>query len=80
MKRLLIRPRPSPKKAQQKDYSEVDRLLALLQDPYSDQPGMDAYAAVSPNGGEHLAVSRSSWQAVEKVRQRRSRGAQRLTL
>ena len=47
-------------KAQQKDYSEVDRLLALLQDPYSEQPGMDAYAAAPPNWGKHLSVSCSS--------------------
>lgn len=47
-------------KAQQKDYSEVDRLLTLLQDPYSDQPGMDAYAAAPPNWGKHLSVSCSS--------------------
>ncbi|HEX7765073.1 MAG TPA: hypothetical protein VF443_00065, partial [Nitrospira sp.] len=47
-------------KAQQKDYSEVDRLLTLLQDPYSDQPGMEAYAAAPPNWGKHLSVSCSS--------------------
>jgi serine/tyrosine/threonine adenylyltransferase len=47
-------------KAQQKDYSEIDRLLALLQRPYSDQPGMDAYAASPPNWGKHLSVSCSS--------------------
>jgi serine/tyrosine/threonine adenylyltransferase len=47
-------------KAQQKDYSEIDRLLTLLQNPYSDQPGMDAYAAPPPNWGKHLAVSCSS--------------------
>lgn len=47
-------------KAQQKDFSEIDRLLALLQNPYSDQPGMDAYAASPPNWGKHLAVSCSS--------------------
>jgi serine/tyrosine/threonine adenylyltransferase len=47
-------------KAQQKDYSEVDRLLTLLQDPYSDQSGMDAYAAAPPNWGKHLSVSCSS--------------------
>ncbi len=28
-------------KAQQKDFSEIDRLLTLLQNPYRDQPGMD---------------------------------------
>ena len=47
-------------KAQQKDFSEIERLLALLQNPYSDQPGMDAYAAPPPNWGKHLAVSCSS--------------------
>ncbi len=47
-------------KAQQKDYSEIDRLLTLLQNPYSDQPGMDAYAAPPPNWGKHLSVSCSS--------------------
>jgi uncharacterized protein YdiU (UPF0061 family) len=47
-------------KAQMKDYAEIDRLLALLQNPYSDQPGMDAYAAPPPNWGKHLSVSCSS--------------------
>jgi uncharacterized protein YdiU (UPF0061 family) len=47
-------------KAQQKDFSEINRLLTLLQNPYSDQPGMDAYAAPPPNWGKHLAVSCSS--------------------
>ena len=48
-------------KAQQKDFSEIDRLLALLlHNPYSDQPGMDAYAASPPNWGKHLSVSCSS--------------------
>ena len=32
----------------------------LLQNPYSDQPGMDVYAAPPPNWGKHLAVSCSS--------------------
>jgi serine/tyrosine/threonine adenylyltransferase len=47
-------------KAQQKDFSEIDRLLVVLQNPYSDQPGMDAYAIPPPNWGKHLAVSCSS--------------------
>jgi uncharacterized protein YdiU (UPF0061 family) len=47
-------------KAHKKDYSEIDRLLTLLHAPYSDQPGMDAYAAPPPNWGKHLAVSCSS--------------------
>lgn len=47
-------------KAQQKDFSEIDRLVHLLQDPFRDQPGMDAYAAPPPNWGKHLSVSCSS--------------------
>jgi uncharacterized protein YdiU (UPF0061 family) len=47
-------------KAQQKDFSEIERLYSLLQHPYSDQPGMEAYAAPPPNWGKHLAVSCSS--------------------
>ena len=47
-------------KAQQKDFTEIDRLLTLLQDPYSDQAGMDGYAAPPPNWGKHLSVSCSS--------------------
>jgi uncharacterized protein YdiU (UPF0061 family) len=47
-------------KAQQNDFSEIDRLLTLLQNPYRDQPGMDIYAAPPPNWGKHLPVSCSS--------------------
>jgi len=47
-------------RAEQGDYSEVDRLLALLSRPYDDQPGMDAYAAEPPDWGRELAVSCSS--------------------
>jgi uncharacterized protein YdiU (UPF0061 family) len=47
-------------KAQQKDYSEIDRLLQLLQNPYREQPGMESYAAAPPNWGKHISVSCSS--------------------
>lgn len=47
-------------KARQKDFSEIDRLLTLLQDPYTGQPGMDGYAAAPPDWGKHLSVSCSS--------------------
>ncbi|GKS60381.1 UPF0061 protein YdiU [Nitrospira sp.] len=47
-------------RAQQKDYAELDRLLALLHDPYTDHPGMDHYAAPPPNWGKHISVSCSS--------------------
>jgi uncharacterized protein YdiU (UPF0061 family) len=47
-------------KAQNKDFSEIDRLFTLLQDPFTDQPGMEAYALPPPNWGKHLSVSCSS--------------------
>ncbi len=47
-------------KAQQKDYSEIDRLLTLLHHPYTEQPGMESYAVPPPNWGKHLSVSCSS--------------------
>jgi uncharacterized protein YdiU (UPF0061 family) len=46
--------------AEQGDYSEVRRLHAVLQDPYSEQPGNEAYAAAPPDWGKHLEVSCSS--------------------
>jgi serine/tyrosine/threonine adenylyltransferase len=47
-------------KAQQKDFAEIDRLLTLLKDPYTEQRGMEGYAAPPPNWGKHLSVSCSS--------------------
>ncbi|HEY6083854.1 MAG TPA: protein adenylyltransferase SelO family protein, partial [Nitrospira sp.] len=47
-------------KAQQKDFSEIDRLFTLLQDPYKDHVGMESYAASPPNWGKHLSDSCSS--------------------
>jgi uncharacterized protein YdiU (UPF0061 family) len=47
-------------KAQNDDFSEVKRLLAILQDPYSEQPGMDQYAAPPPAALEQIEVSCSS--------------------
>lgn len=47
-------------KAQQKNFSEIDRLFTLLQEPFHDQPGMDTYALPPPNWGKHLSVSCSS--------------------
>jgi uncharacterized protein YdiU (UPF0061 family) len=46
--------------ATEKDYSEIDRLLALLRDPYAEQPEMETYAAAPPNWGKHIIVSCSS--------------------
>ena len=44
----------------QRDFSEIDRLLALLRDPYTEQPGMEQYAASPPDSGKHIPVSCSS--------------------
>jgi uncharacterized protein YdiU (UPF0061 family) len=46
--------------AEQGDYAEVDRLLALLSRPFEEQPGMQAYAAEPPDWGRRLEVSCSS--------------------
>ena len=46
--------------AEEGDYSEVDRLLELLADPFREQSGMQGYAAEPPDWGRHLEVSCSS--------------------
>jgi uncharacterized protein YdiU (UPF0061 family) len=46
--------------AQAGDFSEVDRLLAVLSHPFDEQPEHEALAAPSPAWGKHLAVSCSS--------------------
>jgi hypothetical protein len=43
-----------------RDFSEVDRVLDLLRDPFAEQPTMEKYAAPPPDWGKHLAVSCSS--------------------
>jgi uncharacterized protein YdiU (UPF0061 family) len=47
-------------KAQNGDYSEVARLLAILQQPFDEQPEHDVYAALPPDWAGHLEVSCSS--------------------
>ncbi|MBP1202212.1 uncharacterized protein YdiU (UPF0061 family) [Duganella sp. 1411] len=47
-------------KAQNKDFSEVERLLAVLRRPYDEQPEHDHYAALPPDWASHLEVSCSS--------------------
>ncbi|MBN1207052.1 MAG: YdiU family protein [Myxococcaceae bacterium] len=47
-------------RAQQGDFSEVDRLRALLSRPFDEQPEHEASAAPPPAWGKHLAVSCSS--------------------
>lgn len=45
---------------QQRDYSEIDRLMTLLSDPFTEQPGMEAYAVPPPPGEPPIIVSCSS--------------------
>ncbi len=46
--------------AQNKDFSEVARLLAVLQRPFDEQPESEHYAALPPDWASHLEVSCSS--------------------
>jgi len=46
--------------AAQGDVGEIDTLLKLLRDPYTEQPGHEAYAAVPPEWAGRLEVSCSS--------------------
>jgi serine/tyrosine/threonine adenylyltransferase len=47
-------------KAKQKDFSEVERLLGLLQSPYTAVAGMEAYAAFPPDWASSIEISCSS--------------------
>lgn len=47
-------------KASQKDFSEVAKLLAVLENPYDEQHENEAYAALPPDWASHLEVSCSS--------------------
>jgi len=43
-----------------KDYTEIDRLLHLLNDPFSEQSGMESYALPPDSGSDPVIVSCSS--------------------
>ncbi len=47
-------------KAQNKDFSEVARLLAVLEKPFDEQPENESYAALPPDWASELEVSCSS--------------------
>lgn len=47
-------------KAQEKDFSEVKRLLQVLQHPFDEQPEQEHYAALPPDWAGGLSVSCSS--------------------
>ncbi len=42
------------------DFTEVDKLLALVQKPFEDHPGMENYARPAPDWGKGLEISCSS--------------------
>jgi uncharacterized protein YdiU (UPF0061 family) len=47
-------------KAGHGDFSEVDRLLAVLKNPFDERPGLEAYAEPPPSWGKELQISCSS--------------------
>jgi len=48
------------KAAQEKDYSEIDRLLTLLHAPFDEHPDMEHYAGEPPDWARRIEVSCSS--------------------
>ena len=48
------------RQAQDRDFSEVERLLACLRRPYDEQPEFAHYAALPPDWASGLEVSCSS--------------------
>lgn len=42
------------------DFSEVENLLQVLQDPFAEHPAFEHYAAFPPDWGKHLEISCSS--------------------
>ena len=48
------------KAEKQRDFSEIDRLLALLQHPFDEQPEFETYAAPPPDWAKDIHVSCSS--------------------
>jgi uncharacterized protein YdiU (UPF0061 family) len=44
----------------QRDYDEIERLRRLLAQPFTAQPGADAYAQPPADGAGHVALSCSS--------------------
>ncbi|MBB5393184.1 MULTISPECIES: YdiU family protein [unclassified Herbaspirillum] len=47
-------------RARQKDFSEVEKLQAILRRPFDEQPEHDKYAGLPPDWASHLEVSCSS--------------------
>jgi len=47
-------------KAENKDFSEVEKLLHILRNPFDEQPEHESYADLPPDWAKHLEVSCSS--------------------
>lgn len=47
-------------KAEEKDYSEIERLFTLLQNPFDEQPENESYAGHPPEWSQEISVSCSS--------------------
>jgi uncharacterized protein YdiU (UPF0061 family) len=47
-------------KAQQGDFSEIDNLLLVLQNPYQEHPDLQHYANLPPQWGKKMVISCSS--------------------
>ena len=47
-------------KAEKGDFSEIDTLLMLVQNPYDEHPNYEHYANIPPDWGQHLEISCSS--------------------
>lgn len=43
-----------------KDYTGIDRLLSLLQNPFDEQPDFESYAGLPPDWAQEISVSYSS--------------------
>ena len=48
------------RQAREGDFSEINRLLHLLQSPFDEHPGMQAYAGFPPDWASQLEISCSS--------------------
>ncbi len=46
--------------AKSKDFSEVARLLTLLESPFEEHPGCEAYAGLPPDWASRIEISCSS--------------------
>ena len=45
---------------EKRDFTEINRLLDLLRDPFAERPDMERYAAPPPDWGKRIVVSCSS--------------------